>query len=228
SQGRQIAELQGALAQGSHRDAATSEILRVISQSPSDVQPVFDAIVESSRRLLNGFSAIVTRLVGDELHLSAFTRTTEAGDALVKTACPIPLSHGSLPAQVVRGRVPCFASDIETDGRFDADRREVARARGYRSIVHVPMMRAGLAIGTIAVTRQEAGPFLPDEIAVLETFADQAVIAIENVRLFKELQEKNRALSDAHAAVTESLEQQTATSEILRVISSSPTDIQPV
>jgi len=78
---------------------ATSDILRVISQSPTDVQPVFDAIIESARRLLNGLSAIVTRLVGDELHLSAFTRVTEAADALAKSAFLIPLTHGSLPAQ---------------------------------------------------------------------------------------------------------------------------------
>jgi two-component system NtrC family sensor kinase len=119
-------------------------------------------------------------------------------------------------------------SDIETDERFDGGRREVARARGYRSIVHMPMLREGRAIGTIGVTRQEAGPFAPAEIALLQTFADQAVIAIENVRLFTELQEKNRALTQAHAQVTETLEQQTATSEVLKVISSSPTDVQPV
>src|SRR4029434_2884358 len=83
-------------------------------------------------------------------------------------------------------------------------------------------------IGLIAVTRSEPRATTDDEMALLQTFADQAVIAIENVRLFKELEEKNRALTQAHAQVTESLEQQTATSEILRVISRSPTDVQPV
>ena len=114
----------------------------------------------------------------------------------------MPLAHGSLSAEVVRGGVPSFASDIGTDERFDAGRRDVARARGYRSIVHVPMLVEGRAIGTIAVTRRETGPFLPGEIALLQTFADQAVIAIENVRLFNETKE--------------ALERQTATSEILR------------
>ena len=90
------------------------------------------------------------------------------------------------------------------------------------------MLRDGDPIGAVAVSRAEAGEFSERQIALLQTFADQAVIAIENVRLFTELEEKNRALTEAHAQVTESLEQQTATSEILRVIASSPTDLQPV
>src|SRR5262249_15749790 len=104
----------------------------------------------------------------------------------------------------------------------------VARARGYRSIVGVPLLRDGRAVGSLAVTRQAAGLFADGEIALLQTFADQAVIAIENVRLFTELQQKNEALTRAHAQATEALRQQTATGEILRVISQSPTDVQPV
>src|SRR6185369_17092861 len=102
------------------------------------------------------------------------------------------------------------------------------RAGGLRSNTAVPMLRDGRAIGTINLGRTVIGRFAESEIALLKIFADQAVIAIENVRLFKELEEKNEALTQAHAQVTESLEQQTATSEILRVISSSPTDVQPV
>src|SRR5262249_62226751 len=90
------------------------------------------------------------------------------------------------------------------------------------------MLRGGEVLGTVGVTRAHVGPFRDQEIGLLQTFADQAVIAIENVQLFTELQEKNRALTEAHAQVSESLEQQTATSEILRVISSSPSDVQPV
>jgi transcriptional regulator with GAF, ATPase, and Fis domain len=90
------------------------------------------------------------------------------------------------------------------------------------------MRKEGVAIGTIVVRRSEARPFSERQVALLQTFADQAVIAIENVRLFTELQEKNQALTQAHAQITEALDQQTATSEILRVISSSPTDLQPV
>ncbi len=102
------------------------------------------------------------------------------------------------------------------------------QALGYRSYMAVPMLREDQPIGAIAVTRGEVKAVLRAQVELLRTFADQAVIAIENVRLFTELQEKNRALTEAHAQVTESLEQQTATGEILRVIASSPTDLQPV
>src|SRR5262249_27627415 len=97
-----------------------------------------------------------------------------------------------------------------------------------RTMVAVPMLKGDDLVGAITAYKLEVKPFTDKQIALLQTFADQAVIAIENVRLFTELQEKNRALTAAHAQVTESLEQQTATSEILRVISSSPTELQPV
>src|SRR5262249_19709364 len=99
---------------------------------------------------------------------------------------------------------------------------------GHRSSIYVPMLKDDAPVGVIVVARVEPGLFADNHVTLLQTFADQAVIAIENVRLFTELQEKNRALTDAHAQVSESLEQQTATSEILRVISRSPTDAQPV
>src|SRR5205807_9061443 len=105
---------------------------------------------------------------------------------------------------------------------------DVSRALGLRRPLSVPLLRDGAAAGAILIRRSDVRLFTPKEIALLQTFADQAVIAIENVRLFTELQEKNQALTQAHAQVIESLEQQTATAEILRVISSSPTDLQPV
>src|SRR5207245_6487366 len=106
--------------------------------------------------------------------------------------------------------------------------RSIALAIQNRSTLAVPMLRDGEPIGSISVGRLEPKPFTDKQIELIKTFADQAVIAIENVRLFTELQEKNEALTKAHAQVTEALEQQTATSEILGVISSSPTDVQPV
>jgi len=210
------------------RQTATSEILRVIGSSPTDAEPVFDAIVRSAVRLLRGFSGAVLRLVGDDLHLAAITSTSETGDEAIRGQFPRPLADTPLSARVVRERAPGFVTDVELDPRVPSRTREVARARGYRSILQVPMLRENAAIGVISVTRREPGPFATEEIALLETFADQAVIAIENVRLFTELQERNRAVTHAHVQVSEALEQQTATSEILRVIASSPTDLHPV
>src|SRR5262249_34673251 len=119
-------------------------------------------------------------------------------------------------------------ADIETDPLATARLRHTAPLRGFRSMVMVPMVHQERVMGVISVTRRLAGAFSEDAVALLQTFADQAVIAIENVRLFTQLQEKNRALTEAHAQVTEALEHQTATAEILRVIASSPTEYQPV
>jgi GAF domain-containing protein len=202
------------------QQTATAEILRVISSSRTDVQPVFNAIVNNAKRLLGGFSAMVTRLVGDQLHLAAYTTTGDSGDAVLRARFPRPLANAPLPSQAVRERSICIVSDTETDDRFRPD-REVARARGYRSMLTVPLLQEHTAIGVINVTRATPGSFTDDEIALLRTFADQAVIAIENVRLFKELQTSNRELITA-------LDTQTATADILRVISGSRTDVQPV
>src|SRR5712691_6662964 len=127
----------------------------------------------------------------------------------------------------MRDRAPVNIVDTQTDLRVPEAARAAARIGGYRSVVTVPLLRHIEAVGTIAVTRREPGGFTDDEIALLKTFADQAVIAIENARLLTELQQRNEALTHAHAQVSEALDQQTATSDILRVIASSPTDTQP-
>jgi hypothetical protein len=106
--------------------------------------------------------------------------------------------------------------------------RQIGRVLGFRGLVTVPMLREGEVVGAISVDRREPGRFSDAEVQLLKTFADQAVIAIENVRLFRELEQKNRALTQAYAQVSETLEQQIATGDILRVISNSPTDVQPI
>src|SRR5262249_7863987 len=116
---------------------------------------------------------------------------------------------------------------VENDAEYPVG-RALALQDNVRTHLATPLLREGIALGVILIRRTEVQPFTEKQIALLQTFADPAVIAIENVRLFKELQEKNKALTEAHAQVTETLEQQTATSEILRTISSSLTDAQPV
>jgi signal transduction histidine kinase len=210
------------------QQTATSEILRVISQSQTDVGPVFEAIVGSAVRLLRAYTGTLTRVVGEDIVLEAFTRTDAAGDTALQARFPVPLASNSSHALALRDRAPLNVADAEADPRLSDWAHGYARVRGYRSQVVVPLLRQADAIGTISVTRREPGGFETDEIALIQTFADQAVIAIENVRLFTELQEKNRALTQAHAQVTEALERQTATAEVLRIISGAPTDLQPV
>jgi len=193
---------------------ATSDILRVISRSQTDVQPVFDAIVTSAVRLLRGYTGSLTRVAGDQLELAAYTSTNEAAAGALRALFPRSLQSGGPAAQTVRDRAPVNITDQQTDPQVPEPVRAMARVSGHRSVVWVPLLRDDEAIGGIGVTRREPGGFTDDEIALLRTFADQAVIAIENVRLFDELEGRNRDL--------------TATSEILRVISSSPTDVQPV
>jgi len=195
------------------RQTATTEILKVIASSPDDVQPVFEAIVASAMRLMKGATAHVTRLEGGTLHLLAYSQTDAAGAAALKRVYPRNVA-GTDVAEVLETRVPRVISDAEMDPHIEEEVRAAMRARGVRGSVVVPLVSKGDSVGTLVVNRRDAGGFSDHEIGLLQTFADQAVIAIENVRLFNE--------------TNEALERQTATSEILKVISSSPTDVQPV
>ncbi len=195
------------------RQTATAEILKVIASSPDNVQPVFDAIARSSNRLLGGYSTMVARIHDDALHMVAFTSTTPDGDAALKRSFPIALSNFPVGEAIRRGeQVPIVDTEAVEEGLYQI--RDLARARGYRSMLFCPLVQGGQSIGMISVTRREPGPFAPHQVELLQTFADQAVIAIENVRLFNETKE--------------ALEQQTATSDVLQVIAGSMSDAQPV
>jgi two-component system NtrC family sensor kinase len=201
------------------RQTATADILKVIASSPTDVQPVFEAIASSANRLIGGFSTAVLRFIGDALHLAAFTPTNATADETLKASFPRPLAEFP-PFQLVRnGEIVHFA-DTESEDVPQLN-RDLARLRGYRSMLFTPLMSNGTPIGLISVTRKEPGTFAAHHVQLVRTFADQAVIAIENVRLFDEVQARTRDLA-------ESLEQQTATSEVLQVVSSTPGDLEPV
>src|SRR5262249_16785450 len=200
---KELQERNAELREALEHQTATAEVLGIISRSPTDVQPVLNAIVESAARVC-GIDDL-------GLHLGE-------GDIMTRRA-----HFGPIPTPIARVEISMDDSQFRwmrehgtlhiPDANEQSD-PQIVNISGWRSFLAVPLRQQGELIGGLTARRMEVRPFTPAQIKHLETFADQAVIAIENVRLFNELKE--------------SLEQQTATSEILRVIASSPTDIQPV
>jgi two-component system, NtrC family, sensor kinase len=200
------------------QQTATSEILRVISGSQTDVQPVFEAMAANALRLCDAKFSAIFRFDGELIHLAALHNVNPKSSDSLRGAFPMPPGRGGSTARaILTGRI-VHIPDVREDSEFVF--HGIAQSVDYRSVLCVPMLRDGQPIGAITLAGAEARPFPDEQVELLKTFADQALIAIENVRLFKELEARNRDLTAA-------LEQQTATSEILRVISSSPMDVQP-
>ena len=212
---RRTRELDEAL----ERQIATSEVLGVISSSPTDVQPVFDLIAKSAARLCRAQFCHVFQFDGKLIHFAASYGYSPEVAKILGRGYPMPPGRGSAAARSILNGAIEEIPDIIADHNYAHG--DIAKGMNYRSIVAVPMLKDGCPIGAIAIAQSQPGRFPERQIDLLRTFAAQAVIAIENVRLFEAEQQRTCDLA-------ESLQQQTATSEVLRVISSSQADLAPV
>src|SRR5262245_39434736 len=207
------------LSEALEQQTATADVLKVISRSALDVQKVLDALVESAARLCDAYDAIILQLFGDSLRLVAHHGQIPLAGPVGQLT--IPLERGSIGARAVIDRRTIQVADMLAEGYEYPDSRQRALRLGYRTALAVPLVHAGEALGYILLRRSEVRPFTERQIELVNTFADQAVIAIENSRLFEQVQTRTKQLQD-------SLVRQTATSEVLGVISRSPNEVQPV
>jgi signal transduction histidine kinase len=207
----QLDESRRELKEALEHQAATSEVLDLISQTPTNVQPVFDAIIESAVRLCDAVFGVIWRYDGELLHYAAsYNFTSEVLTEILKTYPKRPDRSIAAGRAILDGRI-AHVPDMLADPEYG---HELALAGNWRASVAVPMLHKGKVVGAVSIGKAETGPFSPRQIQLLTTFAAQAVIAIENTRLLNELRE--------------SLTQQTATADLLRIVSSSPGDLNPV
>jgi two-component system, NtrC family, sensor kinase len=218
------------LTESLEQQTATSEVLEVISRSPGDSAPVFSTMLTNAVRICNAKFGNIYRWDGDALHLVASHNTPTAYAQHRKR---FPLRFNEMPeslGRMIATRVPTQTDDLlaTTDDPRNPVLTAAVELGGIRTILNVPMVKENKLVGAIIVSRQEVRPFTQKQIELVKSFAAQAVIAIENARLLNELRQRTDDLTERTADLTEALEQQTATSDVLRVISSSGGELGPV
>src|SRR5215468_7670243 len=189
---RTVEELKRELSKAHRREVATAEVFKVISRSKFNLQQVFDTLVESAARLCNAYDAAIFQVFGDGVRLVAH-------HGQIPMSAPVgelyPLSRGLIMGRAVIERRTIHIADILAEGDEYPEGRKNALQTGYRTALAVPLVHAGDAIGVIFIRRDEVRPFTERQIELVKIFADQAVIAIENTRLFEEVQARTRELA---------------------------------
>jgi GAF domain-containing protein len=225
-----IARLTGERDEAREQQAANSEVLQIISGSPSELEQVFQAVLKNATRLCGAKFGTLYLSEGDCFRLGALHNPPSAFAEDRRREPVLRAAPGTALARLRETRKLVQIADIQSEPAYRRDRRTVANITlaGYRTVLAIPMLKRDNLIGAVMIARQEVRPFTDKQIELVKNFAAQAVVAIENARLLNELRQRTTDLTERTADLTEALEQQTATSEVFRVISSSPGDLEPV
>ena len=212
------------------QQTATSEVLKVISSSPGELKPVFQAILENAVRICDAKFGLLFLSEGDAFRAVALHDAPPAYAEVRRREPVTRFGPGTATDRAARTKQPVQIADVKAESAYlnDPQRFAFVDLAGGRTVVAVPMLKENELVGVIGIYRQEVRPFTDKQIELVKNFAAQAVIAIENARLLNELRQRTTDLTERTADLTEALEQQTAIGEILRVISNSPSDVQPV